>query len=50
MTLFDLGLLQSRDKPSQLSTLLEMSVPRPYYLWTSLPPLVSSDPAWSRGH
>jgi hypothetical protein len=49
LTLFGLELLRSRPDPSQASTLLDFSVPQAYYLWTSLPPLMSTYAALVRG-
>jgi len=43
ISLFDLGLIQSRPRSSPLSQLLELGTPRTYYLWSSLPPMMTSD-------
>jgi protease-4 len=43
LSLFDLGLAQSRSDSSTLAEALDLGTPRPYYLWTSFPLLISSD-------
>ena len=45
VSLFSLsGLAQSRPSKFDVTALLEMSTPRAYYMWTSLPPIVPSGP------
>ena len=43
VSLFDLGLIQTRPPGSPLSQLLDLGTPRTYYLWSSLPPMVTSE-------
>jgi protease-4 len=43
LTLFSLGLIRSEEQPSAWHQVLEGSTPRAYYLWTSLPPLLTTD-------
>jgi protease-4 len=41
-SLFDLGVVRSRAEVSPWASVLESSVPRAFYLWTTLPPLMTS--------
>jgi protease-4 len=42
LSLFNLGLVQARPNPPQLTQILDMNAPRAYYLWSALPPLMTS--------
>lgn len=42
MGILDLGLAQARRSDSQLQTLVDLSTPRAYYMFTTLPPLLTS--------
>jgi protease-4 len=43
LTLFSLGFIESEEKPSAWTQVLERSTPRAYYLWTALPPLLTTN-------